>query len=68
MTDMNERNRLLDERQRQFYAADFDPKHRPEAMPQPEIRIATALEYIAFQLGQINRKLDKLIVNIESKT
>jgi hypothetical protein len=27
----------------------------------PELRIANALEYSAYQLGQINRKLDKLI-------
>ena len=27
----------------------------------PELRIANALEYSAYQLGQINKKLDKLI-------
>jgi hypothetical protein len=35
------------------------PKHL-----QP-IRIANALEYTAYQMGQINRKLDKLIAAVE---
>ena len=68
MVDMHERNRQLDERRKAFYETDFDPKHRPEGMPPPDIRLAAAAEYAAFQLGQINRKLDKLIAALESKT
>jgi hypothetical protein len=30
----------------------------------PELRIANALEYSAYQLGQINKKLDKLIAAV----
>jgi hypothetical protein len=31
----------------------------------PELRIANALEYSAYQLGQINKKLDKLIAQMK---
>ena len=47
--------------------ADFNPGHTPEHMPAPEHRLATAVEYAAYQLGQINRKLDKLVAAMESK-
>lgn len=47
---------------------DQDFRTPTEAMPgggkftlSPELRIANALEYSAYQLGQINKKLDKLI-------
>jgi hypothetical protein len=37
-----------------------------DTMPATEReRMATALEYIAAQLGQLNQKLDKLIARIE---
>ena len=34
--------------------------------PSPEMRTATAQEYAAYQLGQINRKLDKIIAALGS--
>jgi hypothetical protein len=33
-----------------------------------EMRLAHAAEYAAYQLGQINKKLDELIERISSKT
>ena len=36
--------------------------------PSPEMRTATAEEYAAYQLGQINRKLDKIIAALGSTT
>ena len=36
---------------------DFAPQNSPSA----ELRVASALEYIAFQMGQINRKLDEVV-------
>ena len=35
--------------------------------PSPETRAAHALEYIAAQLGDINRKLDRIIEGISSR-
>jgi hypothetical protein len=49
------------ERWKAFMDQDFDPGHTPGATPATEQRIANALEYIAYQLGQINRKLDLVI-------
>jgi hypothetical protein len=37
---------------------DFDPGH--SSMPL-DMRLALAVEYAAYQLGQINRKLERLI-------
>ena len=36
--------------------------------PSPEMRTAAAAEYAAYQLGQINRKLDKIIAALGSTT
>jgi hypothetical protein len=57
MDPRDEKTRLLKRRQRMN--ADFDPMHTPEALPTADMRMAIALEYIAFQLGQINRKIDQ---------
>jgi hypothetical protein len=55
----------MSERIRQRYEADFDPGFSPSSVPPPEIRLAAAAEYTAFQMGQINRKLDILIEAIQ---
>lgn len=44
---------------------DFIPPYSRMHMPEPDARAAAAAEYTAYQLGQINRKLDRLIVAIE---
>ncbi len=63
--DRTERDRLLNERRKAFYENDFNPPYAPETTPPPEARQALAAEYAAFQLGQINRKLDRLIAAFE---
>jgi hypothetical protein len=48
---------------------DFDIDYVPGIdQPSPEMRTATAEEYAAYQLGQINRKLDKIIAALGSTT
>ena len=51
---------------------DFDPFHDglPDGLPDrrkkdPDERLAISAEYTAYQLGQTNRKLDKLIAAVE---
>jgi hypothetical protein len=54
-------------RRKTQYKTDFDPDHA-ETPPAAPDRIATALEYMAFQLGEINRKLDKIVAASGSKS
>lgn len=49
---------IINERARQRMERDYDPNQTAGVAPAPDVRIANALEYIAFQIGQINRKLD----------
>jgi hypothetical protein len=63
--DMDERNRALAERRKAMMEGDFKPGYTPESVPPPEARLATATEYAAYQLGQINRKLDRLIATAD---
>ena len=50
----------LPERRKSYMEQDFDPGHYPSSMPL-DIRLSRAAEYAAYQLGQINRKLDRLV-------
>ena len=61
-----EDQKAMAERRKAMMEGDFNPGYTH--MPQPDVRLATAAEYAAYQLGQINRKLDKLIAALESKT
>ena len=45
------------DRMKKFMEADFLPAH-DRAIPNSEYRVATALEYIAYHMGQIDKKLD----------
>jgi len=48
------------------YEAEFEPVAHPvDQPPAAAERLAEAAEYAAFQLGQINRKLDRLIGAVE---
>ena len=47
-----------------FMNADFLPAHDRTSMPAADERIATAVEYMAYQMGQINRKLDSLSMSL----
>jgi hypothetical protein len=60
--------KVMADRRKAMMEGDFNPGYSPTHMPQPDVRLATAAEYAAYQLGQINRKLDKLIAALESKT
>ena len=56
-------------RWKEMMEKDFDIDYVPGINdPSPEIRTATAVEYAAYQLGQINRKLDKIIAALGSTT
>lgn len=49
------------ERRNSYMEGDFDPGHSPTSLPPPDVRVAAALEYAAYQLGQINKKMSTLI-------
>ena len=46
--------------------ADFLPAPSPDTLSQVDRRMANAAEYIAYHLGQIDKKLDRLIVLLET--
>jgi hypothetical protein len=63
-----ERNRAA-ARWKEMMEKDFDIDYiQGIDQPSPEMRTATAMEYAAYQLGQINRKLDKIIAALGSTT
>jgi len=45
--------------------SDFNPAYVPENMPGFDTRIINAVEYSAYQLGQINRTLTRLVDILE---
>jgi hypothetical protein len=53
------------ERIRAAMEADFLPEPSPDTLSQVDRRMANAAEYIAYHLGQIDTKLDRLIVLLE---
>ncbi len=59
--DMDERNKALAERRRAIMEGDFNPGYTPEHTPPAEARLVNAAEYAAYQLGQINRNLARLV-------
>ena len=61
-----ERNRAA-ARWKEMMEKDFDIDYVPGIdQTSPEMRTAAAQEYAAYQLGQINRKLDKIIAALRS--
>jgi hypothetical protein len=48
-----------------YFEADFSPGFESGQEPASDARLARACEYAAFQLGQMNRKLDRLIAAVE---
>ncbi|MCV0387411.1 MAG: hypothetical protein K5821_13460 [Nitrobacter sp.] len=44
---------------------DFNPGYTRTNMPSPEARLANASEYAAYQLGQINRNIARLVDILE---
>ncbi|HEX6611480.1 MAG TPA: hypothetical protein VF051_11940 [Hyphomicrobiaceae bacterium] len=48
--------------------ADFLPQPSSSALSQNDGRMTDAAEYMAYHLGQIDKKLDRLIAILESST
>jgi hypothetical protein len=46
--------------------ADFLPEPSPDTLSQVDRRMANAAEYIAYQIGQIDKKLDRLLALLEA--
>lgn len=46
--------------------ADFLPDPSPDTLSQVDRRMANAAEYVAYHLGQIDKKLDRLIALLEA--
>jgi hypothetical protein len=46
--------------------AEFLPEPSPDTLSQVDRRMTNAAEYIAYHLGQIDRKLDRLITLLEA--
>jgi hypothetical protein len=46
--------------------ADFLPEPSPDTLTQVDRRMANAAEYVAYHLGQIDKKLDRLIALLEA--
>lgn len=63
-----ERDRALADRRKAYMEGDFNPPYSPSHTPPPEARIASAAEYAAYQLGQINRSLKEIVRLLEQKT
>jgi hypothetical protein len=55
------------ERYAAFFEADFMPMIRNQETQNSDYRMAYAAEFAAFQLGQIDRKLGRLIELLEDK-
>jgi hypothetical protein len=47
-----------------FMKADFLPAREHAPVPPTDARIATALEYIAYHIGQIDKKLDSISMSL----
>jgi len=66
MINIEERNRATAS-WKDMMEKDFDLYYAPGInSPSPEMRTATAMEYAAYQLGQINHKLDRIIAALGS--
>lgn len=46
---------------------DFLPEPSPDTLGQVDRRMTNAAEYIAYHLGQIDKKLDRLIALLEAR-
>ena len=50
---------------RAIMEADFLPEPSPDTLTHVDRRMANAAEYVAYHLGQIDKKLDRLIALLE---
>jgi hypothetical protein len=58
----------LRQRMRADMESDFLPEASPDTLSQADRRMVNAAEYIAYHLGQMDKKLDRLIVLLEAST
>lgn len=65
MNMTKEERDLVEQRDRHRMEAEYKPISSAGRGFEADLRVADANEYIAFQLGQINRKMDALIAAIE---
>lgn len=54
-------------RHKAYMEGDFNPGYTAFATPAADVRLANAAEYAAYQLGQINRNLAKLVEILEKR-
>ena len=57
----------IKDRVRASMDAEFLPDPSPDTLSQVDRRMANAAEYIAYHLGQIDNKLDRLIALLEAQ-
>ncbi len=57
----------IKDRVRADMEAEFLPDPSPDTLSQVDRRMANAAEYIAYHLGQIDNKLDRLIALLEAQ-
>jgi hypothetical protein len=62
-----ERIEAFKENRRKSLESDFVPFYHPMLKTTAEERIAMAMEYMAFQIGQTNKKLDAIIEALASR-
>ena len=60
MENSNKDREAFATRRKTYMEQDFDPGYYPSSMPL-DVRLSRAAEYAAYQLGQINRNLDRLV-------
>jgi len=58
---VEEHTRTVRDRWNEFMRGEFDPWSIPPHTPRAEDRMVAAMEYAAFQLGEINQRLAYLI-------
>ncbi len=60
-------NEASEDSVRQRMKDDFLPEPSPDTLGQVDRRMTNAAEYIAYHLGQIDKKLDRLIALLEAR-
>lgn len=62
-----ERDQAVAERRKAMMEGDFNPRYTPESTPPAEARMVNAAEYSAYQLGKLNRNIERLIDLLDKK-
>jgi hypothetical protein len=58
---VEEHKRLVRDRWNRYMRGDFDPWNLPPHTPRADARMLAAMEYCAYQLGEINQQLGRLM-------